>query len=112
MLRDWALVETLTTSSLTASLLRVHECCEVLFFPIDSDLIAEVDAGRLDIDTEINGGDIVEVFLQDFLTDGLLELELACAWYEDFDSGTRWSFEPERRRWLATQCTEPNELFR
>ena len=78
-LRDWALVEALTASSLTDSLLRTLECCEMLFFPIDSDLIAEVGAGRLDIDTEVDGCEIVAVSLQDVLTDGLLELELACA---------------------------------
>ena len=111
MLRDWAFVEPLTTSLSTASLVRVYEQCEMLFFPIDKALISEVEAGQLDIDTELKGGDIVEVFLHDFLTDGLLELELACAWYEDFDTGTRWSFDQKKRSWLSTECNEPNELF-
>ena len=111
IMRDWAMVEHLSASLPTAALVRVHECCETLFFPIDTERIAEVESGRLDIDAEVKGGDIVEVFLQEFLTDALLTLEVACAWYEDFDSGLRWNFDEKQRTWVATECKDPNELF-
>jgi hypothetical protein len=111
ILRDWAFVEPLTASLPTPSLARVHECCEVLFFPIDEVLIADVESGSIDIDTEIKGGEIAEIFLHEFLSEGLSQLELACAWYEDFNAGTRWNFDDEQRRWVATECKDPNELF-